>query len=78
MGIEIVLKIAGVGILVAAACHGVSIIATVHARSFREMRSIPQLNRLLENGVIERVWILKRQGSAFSLIGETGEKVCGD
>ena len=61
-----------------AACHGVSIIATVHARSFREMRSISRLNRLLENGVIERAWILKRQGSAFSLIGETGEKVCGD
>ena len=61
-----------------AACHGVSIIATVHARSFREMRSIPQLNRLLENGVIKRAWMLKRQGSAFNLIGENGGKVCGD
>ena len=53
--------------------HGVAIIASIHASSFRQLRTIAYVGKALSGGLISRAFILRRSGSRFSLIGE-GEK----
>ena len=53
--------------------HGVAIIASIHASSFRQLRTIAYVGEALSGGLISRAFILRRSGSRFSLIGE-GEK----
>ena len=53
--------------------HGVAIIASIHASSFRQLRTIAYVGKALSGGLISRAFMLRRSGSRFSLIGE-GEK----
>lgn len=50
--------------------HGVAIIASMHASSFKQLGMIAYVAKALSEGLIRRAFILKRSDNRFSLVGE--------